>query len=450
MPPAQLPLKGNGFLSRAVIERMLSHRYRRHRAAACRNSSESWHGYERDDNVLSRDYEDFVDDQMSTKYAFLLWAGIFRKPGRTILTVSQIVIAFALFGVLQGIKTGVDLAIAAARADLLDVRPKVRGGSPLPLAYLDRIKALPGVKVVSLLNGFSATYQNPAQGLYVLAIDPNDKAWLTESPEIFKISPDSLDALAKSRTGTLVSAALEKKYGWKVGDQIPLLSPPTLQADGSDVWTFNVVGTYAIHELGGSGGDLIVIDNHYLDEARSQDRGTVQHFHVVTTDPRRAIAVADAIDHEFANSANETRTESYRESAQSQMQSIGDLNFTIRSIVSAVFVALLFSTATMMAQSIRERTGELATLKAVGFSDRAVFSLIAAESMVVWAAAAVLGLLLATIAFPYAARWVPGISMPSVVVEIGLAIAVLIALASASVPAFRAARLNVATALAGQ
>jgi len=387
---------------------------------------------------------------MSTKFVWLLWAGILRKPGRTLLTVFQIVIAFALFGVLQGIKTGVDLAIAAARADLLDVRPKVNGGGALPLAYLDRIKALPGVKVVSLLNGFPATYQKPTQGLYVLAIDPDDKAWLTESPEIFKISPDGLDALAKSRTGALVSAELERKYGWKVGDQIPLLSPTTPQTDGSDVWTFNVVGTYAIHEIGGEGNNLIVINNHYLDEARSEDRGTVQHFHVVTTDPRRAIAVADAIDHEFANSANETRTESYRESAQSQLRSIGDLDFAIRSIVSAVFVALLFSTATMMAQSIRERTVELAILKAVGFSDRAVFCLIAAESMAVWTAAAVLGLLLATIAFPYAARLVPGISMPWVVVEIGLAIAVFIALASASVPALRAARLNVATALAAQ
>ncbi|MGH8317090.1 MAG: ABC transporter permease [Steroidobacteraceae bacterium] len=386
---------------------------------------------------------------MSAKYASLLWAGIFRKPGRTVLTVLQIVIAFGLFGVLQGLKTGVDLAIAAARADLLDVRPKV-GGSTLPLAYLARIKALPGVKLVSLLDGFSATYQNPTQELYVLAIDPNDKAWLTESPKIFKVSPASLDALARSRTGALVSAELERKYGWKVGDQIPLLSPTTLQTNGSDVWTFNIVGTYTIHEIGGSGGELMVINYAYLDEALYQGRGTVQHFHVVTTDPRQAIAVTEAIDHEFANSANETRTESYRESAQSQMQSIGDLNFTIRSIVGAVFVALLFSTATMMAQSIRERTVELAILKAVGFSDRAIFSLIAAESIVVWTVAAALGLLLATIAFPYAASMVPGISMPWVVVAIGFAIAVVIGLASASIPALRAARLNVATALAEQ
>lgn len=387
---------------------------------------------------------------MTTKYASLLWAGISRKPGRSVLIALQIVVAFALFGVLQGIKTGVDLAIAAARADLLDVRPKVRGGSPLPLAYFDRIKALPGVKLVSLLNGFSATYQNPTQELYVLAIDPDDKGWLTESPEIFKISPGTLDALAKDRTGALVSAGLERKYGWKLGDLIPLLSPTTPQMDGADHWTFKVVGTYTLHELGGFGGDIVVVNNAYLDEARSQDKGTVQHFHVITTDPQRAIAVADAIDHEFVNSANETRTESYREGAQRQMQSIGDLNFAIRSIVSAVFVALLFSTATMMAQSIRERTVELATLKAIGFSDRAIFSLIAAESIAVWTCAALVGLLVATIAFPYAAKFVPGISMPWVVVEVGLAIAVLIALASALLPGYRAARLNVATALAGQ
>lgn len=386
---------------------------------------------------------------MSAKYVSLLWAGIIRKPGRTALTVLQIVIAFGLFGVLQGLKTGAEVAIAAARADLLDVRPKV-GGSPLPLAYLARIRAVPGVKMVSLLNGFSATYQNPTQGLYVLAIDPNDKAWVTESPGIFKVSPASLDALAESRTGALVSAELENRYGWKVGDQIPLLSPTTLQMNGSDVWTFNVVGTYSIHEIGGSGGDMIVINNAYLNESRYQGKDTVQHFHVVTTDARQAIAVAKAIDREFANSAHETRTESYRESAQRQMQSIGDLNFTIRSIVGAVFVALLFSNATMMAQSIRERSVELAILKAVGFSDRAVFSLIAAESIVVWTTAAALGLLSAMIAFPYAARMVPGISMPWVVVAIGLTIAVVIGLASSSLPALRAARLNVATALAEQ
>jgi putative ABC transport system permease protein len=160
--------------------------------------------------------------------------------------------------------------------------------------------------------------------------------------------------------------------------------------------------------------------------------------------------VADAIDRHFANSSNETRTESLRELAQAQMQSIGDLNFLIRAIVSAVLVALLFATATMMMQSIRERTSELAVLKTLGYSDRTVFIFILSESMVVFIAAAVFGLLLAWIAFPLASRFVPGLTMPWEVVAAGLGFAAIVATISASVPAIQAARLNIVNALASR
>jgi putative ABC transport system permease protein len=385
---------------------------------------------------------------MNIKFLPLIWSGITRKPGRTLLTALQVTVAFALFGVLQGMKTGVDQAIASARADLLDVRPSAYGAGPLPLSYLERIQSVPGVKMVALLNGLPATYQKPTQELYALAIVPG-KEWLSIAPEIFTIAPRDLEALAVNRTGALITTGLEKKYGWKIGDKIPLVST-TLQNDSSNVWTFDVVGNYTLHELGGSGDDLIVTNNAYLDEARRSDKSTVEHFNVVATDPKQAVAVADAIDHEFANSSHETKTESYREGAQRQMQSIGDLNFAIRAIVSAVLVALLFSTATMIMQSIRERTPELATLKAVGFTDRAVFLLIVAEAIAVCIAAAVLGLALATIAFPYAAKMVPGLSMPWIVVGIGLAGAVLVALVSVTLPALQAAKLEIATALRGR
>jgi putative ABC transport system permease protein len=162
------------------------------------------------------------------------------------------------------------------------------------------------------------------------------------------------------------------------------------------------------------------------------------------------VSVADEIDRRFANSSNETKSESLRELAQLQLQSIGDLNFLIRAIVGAVLVALLFATSTMMMQSIRERTAELAVLKTLGFTDRAVFLLILAEAAVVCVAAAALGLALALLAFPFAARFVLGISMPAVVIEIGLASAVFVALVSAGVPAILAARLRVAEALASR
>jgi putative ABC transport system permease protein len=382
------------------------------------------------------------------KYLPLIWSGIWRNPGRTLLIFLQIAVAFALFGVLQGMKTGVDEAIAKARADLLFVAPKEFGAPALPAAYMDRIRSLPGVKAVEIENGLLTTYQKPTELVYALAIDPDDKDWLWVAPEIFRVSSKDLAALAKTRTGALVSLGFEKKYGWKMGDRIPLKST-TLQSNGSGDWAFDIVGTFVDHEMG-SAGNFIVINNAYFSEARKEGKSTARSFVVSIEDPKQAVAMIDAIDHQFANSSNETRTVSYRESAQLQMQRIGDLNFVIRAIVSAVLVAILFSTATMLMQTIRERTPELAVLKTLGFTDRAVLGLIISEAMMVCVAAAAFGLMLAMLVFPLAARFVPGLSMPWVVVEIGLASAVAVALISAALPAARAANLQVAAALAGR
>jgi putative ABC transport system permease protein len=163
-----------------------------------------------------------------------------------------------------------------------------------------------------------------------------------------------------------------------------------------------------------------------------------------------AFAVADEIDRRSANSASETRTQSLRELAQLNLQSIGDLDFLIRAIVAAVLVALLFATATMMMQSLRERTPELAVLKTLGFSDRTVFLLIMTEATVVCAAAALFGLLLAMFVFPLASKVVPGLSMPPIVIGVGVALAVLVGIISAAVPAMSAARMQIAAALANR
>jgi len=380
------------------------------------------------------------------KYLPLIWSGISRNPGRALLIFFQIAIAFALFGVLQGMKTGVDEAIAQARADLLLVFPEFFGGAPLPIAYLDRLRSMAGVKTVTFADGLLGTYQKPDQSVYVLAIAPGD-IWLTLVPEIFKVLPRDLEALQKTRTGVLMSEDIAKKYGWRIGDRIPLTST-TLQSNGAGNWVFEIVGTFTAHEPG-SGG-YIVMNYAYLDEARVKNKGTVRNFYVVALDPKQVSAVAEAIDRAFANSSTETKTASLRENAQQQMQAIGDLNFVIRLIVTAVLVAVLFSTSTMMMQTIRERTPELAVLKTLGFTDRALFLLVVAEATMVCIAAALIGLAFATVVFPYAAKFVPGLSMPIVVVEVGVVGAFLVALISAALPASRAARLEVVDALAGR
>jgi putative ABC transport system permease protein len=279
--------------------------------------------------------------------------------------------------------------------------------------------------------------------LGVVAISP-DGDWL--SAFTFTMAPEYVAALRKIRTGTIIKEGLAKKYGWKIGDHIPLKSA-IVQKDGSTDWAFDIVGTYSDADLGG-GNDVILINYAYFDEARVAGKGTVKHFNVAASDPKLAVTVADEIDRRFANSSSETRTESLRELAQSQLQSIGDLNFLIRAIVSAVLVALLFATATMTMQSIRERTPELAVLKTLGFTDASVFIFVLAEAMVIFIAAGACGLALALLVFPFASKVVPGLSMPAVVVLVGLACAALVAVISAAVPALLAARLKIAAALA--
>jgi putative ABC transport system permease protein len=378
------------------------------------------------------------------KYLPLVWSGIWRKPGRTILIFLQVSVAFVLFGVLQGLKSGVEHAVAAARADLLIVHARQTFlFSPLPLGLLEEIRPVPGVKVAVPVELFPVWYQKPENGVLVVAVGTNP-GWMEAFT--FNIAPQYLAAFERSRTAALVTEFAAEKYGWKVGDHIPLMSKIP-QKEGSTTWAFDVVGTFTDSDVN-VGRYKILANFAYYNEARTTGTGTVNHFNVAVTDPNLAVPVADGIDRRFANSSHETKTESLRELAQTQVQQIGDLDFLIRAVVSAVLAAQLFATATMMMQSVRERTPELAVLKTLGFNDRAVFFLILGEAVGVCVAAAAFGLALATLVFPFASRFVFGVAMPNVTVAIGLALAAAVALVSAAIPAARAARLRIVDALA--
>lgn len=377
------------------------------------------------------------------KYLPLIWSGIWRKPGRTVLVFLQVSVAFVLFGVLQGLKTGVQHAVDAARADLLLVHSRETFFSPLPLGLLDQMRSVPGVKVVVPVELNGSWYRKPEDGVLMVAVSP-ERDWTDAFT--FNIAPQYLAAFNANRTAALVTEFAAEKYHWKIGDHIPLMSR-TAQKDGSTTWTFDVVGTFTDSDVN-VGRYKILMQFAYYDQARASGTGHVNHFNVAVTDPSLAVPVADAIDRRFANSSHETKTESLRELAQTQVQQIGDLDFLIRAVVSAVLAALLFATATMMMQSVRERMPELAVLKTIGFTDRAVFFLILVEAVVVCVAAAGCGLALATVVFPFAARFVFGLAMPTATVAIGLALAATLAVVSAAIPAARAARLRVVSALA--
>jgi putative ABC transport system permease protein len=209
------------------------------------------------------------------KYLQLVWFGIWRKPGRTVLIFLQVAVAFALFGVLQGLKSGVEHAISKARADLLLVFSRVNMGEPLPLAILDQIKTVPGVRVAIPVDLFGTTYQKPTQPVFVVAISP-DANWT--SAFTYEIPPSYLAAFQKSRTSALATEEIAKKYGWMIGDRIPLESK-IAQVDGSTVWAFDLVGVFHDSDVGG-GSEKILIQYPYFDEARLTRKGTVNHVNV--------------------------------------------------------------------------------------------------------------------------------------------------------------------------
>lgn len=379
------------------------------------------------------------------KYLPLIWSGIWRKPVRTALILLQVAVAFALFWVLQGTKIGINQVVANLPANLLLVRPSLGGASPLPVAYTDQLRSIPGVKTVTFFDFIGGTYQRPNQQVTVFGLENND-VWRTLLPYIVTITPKDLHALQSTRTGALITPGAAKKYGWHVGDRIPITSS-VLQSDGSGTWVFDIVG---FATPGESLATNIFANYAYLDEAQALNKGTVAEFFVAVADPKRDTAMSTRIDRMFANSPNETTTQPVSVLLQQQVKRIGNLDFVIRSIVSVALVALMFSIATMMMQTVRERTPELAVMKTLGFSDLGVFLLVVVESLIICTAGALIGLWLATGVFSFAARFLAGLSMPAVVIAYGLVGAVLISMISVALPASRAAKLQVAAALAGR
>ena len=380
-----------------------------------------------------------------SRYVPLVWAGIWRKRGRAVLMLLQIASAFALFGLLEGFNSGIRQAIAATHRDRLYVGSSVSLGEPLPIGLLGRIRSTPGVAVATMRSGLPATYQQPGQGVPVIAAEVGP---FFEIYDEFSASRDDVDTLNRTRTGALVGKITMEKYGWKVGDRVVLQSPVP-KIDGSRDWAFDIVGAYERTDDASSATGMIG-NFAYLNEARLTDRDSTQVFVAKVDSPTNAATIRLAIDNAFANSDHETRTQSEADLLASQIQRIGDLNFLIRAIIGAVFFALLFATGALMMQSIRERMPELAVLKTIGFSDRLVMGLIVTEAITFCVFSAGIGLAIASAVLPLARRLIGFASVPVVVLVSGMGFAVLLGLVSSSVPAIRGLRLQVADALAGR
>ena len=381
------------------------------------------------------------------KYLHLVWAGIWRRPGRTTMTLLSIVNAFLLYGLLQGFISGMGTTVAATHADVLITASKISQVEPLPLSQLPQIRATPGVRAATPLiifhGGFRTTQPVNFRGF---AVDPD--SFVATNPDL-TVPPAAIDALKRNRAGALLAAPVAAAFNLKVGDKMPVKSMLWSNKDGG-AWPLDVAGIYKGNPKDLFFGSALLANFDYVDQARTQSAGTTSIYLVRVVDPAQASAVAQRIDAQFANSPNETKTESEQQLAADSIKQIGDIGFVVRAIVGAVFFALLFSVGAVMMQSVRERTPELAVLKTLGFTDGAVLALILAESTVFCIVSAAIGLGVATLIFPLIKLAVGFDVHAGPVLLIGLGLAAVLALVSGLPPAVRGMRLSIVDALAGR
>jgi len=370
----------------------------------------------------------------------LLLANLRRKKIRTTLTIGSFAVALFLFGLLAAIHFGFRQGIDVAGADRLVVIGRTSLIQPLRLTYGDRIRRIPGVKHVAHSTWFGGVYQDPKNFFPQFAIVPED--WLTMYPE-FVVDEAQWREFVADRQGVIAGRKLAARFGWKVGDRIPLRG--TIFG-GS--WDFNLRGIY--RGLRPQDDETQFWLRHdYLNEKGPQWwRGLVGWYVIRVARPDDAAPVAKAIDEEFANSEYETRTQSEKAFAASFVKQMGNIEFLILAIGSVVFFTLLLVTGNTMAIAVRERMSELAILKAVGYSDRFVLRLVLAESLVIAGLGGVIGLWFARGAVERdLTQGLILLYLPGSAVAAGVAFALGTGLLAGLLPAVSAMRLSVVDAL---
>ena len=386
------------------------------------------------------------------RYLPLLWAGLFRRKTRTVLTLLSIVVAFLLFGMLQAVQTAFESGADAADAKRLLTTARYSIIEPLPSAHLRVIERVPGVVGVASADWFGAKYQNESNAFPVFAVDP--ARYLDMYPE-FTIDPAQREAFAKTRTGAVAGQRLVDRYGWKVGQKLPINSEIHPRADGGMTWEFDLVGTIDARDPAVRGNtDVVLINVAHFDEARQLGRGKTGWYVERIADSEQAKAISTEIDRLFANSPDETKTAPEKEFAVGFAKQIGDIGAVVTRILIAVFFTILILTGNTMAQSVRERIPELAILKTLGFSDARVTALVLAEAVLLLGLGAGLGMAAAAALLPAVNGSTGGRFPPLFVTEttwvLAGALALLVALAVGLPPALRARRLRIVEALAGR
>lgn len=379
------------------------------------------------------------------KYFSLIWAGLYRKPIRTFLTLASVFVAFLLFGLLQSVSRAFETGVDMAGADRLVVAPKYSIIDLIPLSYMNQIQQLPGVENIAHRTWFGGTYKDPANFFPRWPVPPKE---FLEIYTEYKLPPDQKQAFLTIRTGAIAGRSIADKYEWKVGDKIPLI-PDIWENKDQGPWVFDLVGIYDGRDETVS-TDQMFINYEYFDEYRPFEVGAVGNLILKISDPEQSAKIAAKVDAMFANSSSETKTSTEKAYNQMFAKQIGDIGFIMTAILSAVFFTIILLTGNTMAQAIRERVPELAILKTVGFTNHGVLLIVIAESVLLTALGGILGLIVASLMIPGLSASIPffiGLEMNPVTFTSGLALAITLGIVVGLLPAIRAMRLRIVDAL---
>jgi putative ABC transport system permease protein len=309
------------------------------------------------------------------KYLPLIWKNVWRRKFRTTFTLLSIFIAFLLFGILMTIRNSFDMGVQIAGLDRLVLINKITLIMPLPFSYQAQLQAVPGVELATHNTWFNGIYQDPANFFANIAVDP--EPFLKVYPE-YKLPPEQVKAWLGDRQGVIVGKDLAARFGWKLGDRVPLkgtIYPPKQ----GDTWEFNIDGIYDAAD--GVDKTQFFFRYDYLDENRTFGQGQVGWYVVKIDDGKRALEMSQKFDSMFENSSAETKTTTEKGFAESFAKQVGDIGAIMVAISSTVLFMFGLVAASTMAQSVRERTSELAVLKTLGFNGPLILVLVLAESL---------------------------------------------------------------------
>jgi len=388
----------------------------------------------------------------------LVLVNLGRNKRRTILTMLSVMIALFLFCSLRGVLDTLQESIKVGSESKLVTRNKISLIFPLPLAYLERISGIPGIRDVGYGNWFGGRDPADEKNFYAqfavsenyIGMYANDLDIIAyDPPQAGAAIPPGIDPKLASyyldREGCVVGELLFKKMKWKLGQKVVVsgtIFPGT--------WTYNIRAVYRAKNPA-MGESALFFHWKYLSEKGMNGQGMIGWYVLQLADPKRAGEVTQSVDAIYTNSAAATHTETERAFQAGFVSMYGNVPFLIGVIGLAVVFAILMVAANTMMMATRERTAEVGVMKTLGFQDGTIFGVVLAEAAVITLGGGILGALLAKYVIEgskfNAGGLLPPMNVTWATVTIGIGIAVLMGATSGIIPALQASRLKIVDAL---